>query len=109
MERRASERYRVWFPMTVVTDQGEQGTAITYDVSASGLLMACPGRLDLQAHVTLRFKLAHGDAPERSIPGTIVRVEENDGEQGPWRYRMAVQFDTVQPNLEAILEANAED
>ena len=34
-ERRASERFPVWFPMTVVTDDGEEGTAITIDASTS--------------------------------------------------------------------------
>jgi hypothetical protein len=109
MERREKERYRVWFPMTVVTDDGEEGTAITYDVSASGLLMACPGRLAVGAHVTLRFKVSEDEPQEREVAAEIVRVEENAGEEGPWRYRMAVRFDAPQPDLEGVLEANADD
>jgi len=105
MERRNRERYRIWFPMTVVTDDGEEGTAITYDVSATGLLMACPGKLDVGAHVTLRFKVSGDDVEERAVPASIVRVEDNASEEGPWRFRMAVEFDTAQPDLEGALDA----
>lgn len=105
MERRSTERYRVWFPMTVVTDAGEEGTAITYDVSSTGLLMACPGGLEAGAHVTLKFTIS--DAGEaREVPATILRLEANEpGDTGPWRYRMAVAFDEPHPELEALLKA----
>lgn len=109
MERRASERYRIWFPMTVVTDGGEEGTAITYDASASGVSMACPGRLEVGQHVELRFRVEH-DEPERAIGARVLRVDENPEEHGLWRYRMAVQFDEAQPELEGVLEsASAEN
>ena len=106
-ERRGNDRYRVWFPMTVVTDDGEEGTAITYDVSATGVLMACPGRLDVGAHVTLRFRV-EADAPETSIAAKLIRVEESPDEQGPWRFRLAVEFDEPHPELEAIVAQHAE-
>jgi hypothetical protein len=109
MERRAKERYRVWFPMTVVTSRGDEGTAITYDVSAAGLSMACPGKLELGERVTLRFRIDPGDASERSYGGEVVRVEGNDGEDGPWRFRMAIRFDEPHPELEGILEAHVEE
>ncbi len=108
MERRANDRYRIWFPMTVVTDDGDEGTAITYDVSASGLAMACPGRLEVGVRVQLRFRVAESDEA-RSIAAQILRVEENDDEHGPWRFRMAVQFDEPQPELEGLLEAHGEE
>jgi len=108
MERRSNERYSVWFPMTVVTDEGEEGTAITYDVSATGLLMACPGSLDVGAHVTLQFHVT--DASEtRTVGAKIVRNEPNEeGDAGPWRYRMAVEFDQAQADLEGLVEAEAQ-
>lgn len=108
-ERRANERYRVWFPICVVTASGDEGTAITFDVSASGLLMACPGRLEIGEHVQLRFRVSEDDTEERSIGASILRVEENPGEAGPWRFRMAVQFDEPQPDLEGLLEIRAEN
>ena len=109
MERRANERYRVWFPMTVVTDAGEIGTAITYDVSSTGLLMACPGSLDAGSHVTLKFKVSD-EAEETVVPATIIRLEENEeGDAGPWRYRMAVNFDEPQPALESLVQAESDE
>jgi hypothetical protein len=104
MERRANERYRVWFPMSVVRDGGDEGTAITYDVSASGLSMACPGSLGVGEHVELRFRVSD-DTDERAIGARVLRVEENGGEPGPWRFRMALRFDEPQPDLEGVLEA----
>lgn len=95
--------------MTVVTDHGEEGTAITYDASATGLLMACPGSLPVDAHVTLRFKISADDPEERAVAARVLRVEHSPGEESPWRYRMAVEFDAPQPELEGLLEANRED
>lgn len=107
-ERRSKERYRVWFPMTVVTDDGQEGTAITFDVSATGLLMACPGALELDSHVTLRFRVSEDDPEERHIGGRIVRVEPHEHVEGPWRHRMAVTFDEPHPELEGLLQREAE-
>ena len=106
MERRRQERYQVWFPITVVTDDGQEGTAITYDVSSTGLLMACPGRLETGVHLTLRFRI-DPDTPERAVRGSVVRVEDRPDEDGPWRHRLAVDFDEPQPDLQGLLEAAA--
>lgn len=108
MERRANERYRVWFPMSVVTAEGAEGTAITFDVSATGLLMACPGRLAVGDRVELRFRVRQ-EEEERTLGASILRVEENVGEEGPWRFRMAVRFDEPHPELEGILELSSEN
>lgn len=105
-ERRANERYRVWFPMTVVTAGGEEGTAITYDVSATGVLMACPGKLEVGASVTLRFRI--DDKDERSFQAKIVRVEEQEEDDGLWRFRMAASFEEEQPDLESILQRESD-
>jgi PilZ domain-containing protein len=108
-ERRAKERYRVWFPMSVLTESGAEGTAITYDVSAGGLLMACAGRLEVGTRVTLHFRVGSGDPPERAIAASIVRVDENAEDDGLWRFRMAVQFDAPEPDLEAVLIAESNE
>ncbi len=105
-ERRASERFPVWFPMTVVTDGGEEGTAITFDASAGGLLMACAGGLPVGAHVTLRFTLT-AEGSERRVGARVVRSEEQSDEAGPWRFRMAVEYDEPHPALEGLIKAEA--
>ncbi len=94
--------------MTVETDGGGAGTAITFDVSATGMRIACPGRLAIGARVRLRFRVTD-EGEDRLVPATVLRVEENPGEDGPWRYRMAVQFDEPQPDLEGILETHGEN
>jgi len=105
MDRRANERHNVWFPMTVVCDGGEEGTAITFDVSSTGLLMACAGSLEVGQHVTLCFELS-SDSKPRKIPGTIRRVDPREG-AGPWHFRMAVEFDQPHFELEAQIKAEA--
>ncbi|MCB9593626.1 MAG: PilZ domain-containing protein [Sandaracinaceae bacterium] len=105
-DRRASERYPVWFPITVVTDDGEEGTAITYDASVNGILMACAGSLAVGSHVTLKFTLS-SEGSERRVGATIVRAQEQTEDAGPWRYQLAVEYDTPHPDLEGLIKAEA--
>ncbi len=104
MERRNSDRHNVWFPMTIVTDDGKEGTAITFDASSTGVMLACPGQLPEGEHVTLRFRLT-GDDEERAIGARVVRVQESPDVDPRWRFRMAVHFDARQPELEGLLQA----
>jgi hypothetical protein len=97
--RREHPRHAVWFPVALES-AGQEGIAITYDVSSGGLLMACPGRLEPGAEVQVTFHLRPG-APEQRARGRVVRIEENDRE-GPWRWRLAVEFDAPMPDLEAL-------
>ncbi|MFK7988772.1 MAG: PilZ domain-containing protein [Sandaracinaceae bacterium] len=106
-ERRANARYRVWFPVTLIVD-GEETTAITYDVSASGVLMACPSDVAPGTGLRLCFQLKL-DAPPRDIDAVVLRCEPTDDLLGPWQRRLAVQFEEPQPDLEAILVAASED
>jgi len=108
MERREHERFAVWFPMTVVTDDGEEGTAITFDVSATGILMACAGSLDVGAHVTLVFVLSH-EGTTRKVGAKIIRVEPQDDAAGPWRFHMAVEYDEPHPELEGLVKAEQQE
>ncbi len=95
--------------MRVITEEAGEGTAITYDASATGLLIACPGKLEVGTLVQLRFRVT-GEEPERSVAGRVVRLDPpEEGDDGPWRYRMAVAFDEPQPGLEGALRVEAED
>ena len=107
-ERRTGERYRVWFPITIVTDDGEEGTAITYDCSSQGMLVACPGKLEVDDHVTLRFRLPD-EAEVQRLGATVVRVSDNDDIDGPWLFKLAVHFDEAQPELDGKLQRAAEE
>ena len=107
-ERRANARYRVWFPMTVIHDEGDDGTAITVDVSASGLLMLSPSPLEPGSTVTLRLELGL-DEPSRDVKAEILRAELATDLRGPWTHRMAVRFEIEQPDLEPIIVAASEE
>jgi hypothetical protein len=105
VERRAHARYAVWFPVVVTSSVGE-GIAISYDVSAGGLLVACPGRLEPGAEVEVTFRV-RPEAPEQRARGCVVRVERNqEDDDGPWRWRIAVEFDHPVPEIEALLASS---
>jgi hypothetical protein len=109
-DRRKHPRHRVWFPLTLRTEDGaEEAFAISYDLSSSGLLMACPGRLAPGTRVRIQLH-AEGDGPPLEAEGEVLRVRDNDpeGAAGPWRYRMAVRFTEPVPWLEAALQNAAE-
>ncbi|MGE0786121.1 MAG: PilZ domain-containing protein [Sandaracinaceae bacterium] len=107
LERRTKERYRVWFPMTVSTEDGQEATGISFDVSASGLLMACVGALDVGTRVRLTFRIENDAGQPHVVSGTVRRVEPHA--DGPWRHRMAVEFDAPRPELEATLKTEADE
>ena len=92
--------------MTAVTDDGQEGTAISFDVSATGLLLAAAGKLDVGTHVTLKFTVTASDE-ERQVTGKVVRVEPHD--EAPWKHRMAIEFDEPHPELEGLLKAEADE
>lgn len=101
--RREHARHSVWFPIAVRSPDGE-GIAISYDVSTGGLLMACPGRLEAGAEVSVTFRVREG-APERSAQGRVVRIEENQP-HGAWRWRIAVEFDTPMDDVETLIASS---
>jgi hypothetical protein len=101
--RREHARHSVWFPISVRSPDGE-GIAISYDVSSGGLLMACPGRLEEGAEVTVTFTVPAG-ASERTARGRVVRIEENEP-HGAWRWRIAVEFDAPMTDVEALLASS---
>ena len=47
------------------------------------------------------------DDTERTLEGTIVRIEDSEDPAGPWPHKMAVQFDSDSPELEQLLESAA--
>lgn len=89
--------------------EGRERAAITYDVSARGLRMACSSRLEVGCRIRFCFRLSPDDVEERSLEATITRVEENGAGEGPWRYRMAARFDEAHPEFEGVLIAPSDD
>jgi hypothetical protein len=107
-DSREKQRFTVWFPMKLETPDEPHGVAVSRNVSGKGLLMATADELDIGKPVTVTFRLS-GDAPERTVQGTIVRSEVNsDDPDGLWPYRVAVQFaetlDELEPTLRDLSE-----
>lgn len=100
-DRREHARHSVWFPVSIESPAGE-GFAISYDVSVGGLLVACPGQVDVGSEVTATFRL-HKDAPEHRVKGKVLRIEPT-GDEGPWRYRIAVAFESPVPEIQELLD-----
>lgn len=107
-ERRKGERFALWFPMKLDSDDAQVGVAVSRNVSDRGVLMATADDLTVGSTVNVTFQPAR-DAEERTVEGVIVRCEENvDDRDGLWPYRVAVQFDEplteLQTELKTLLE-----
>ena len=103
-ERRSAHRYAVWFPMRIETG-GDAILSISRDISESGVLVVAAARPEVGATVEVTLALPNDEAGERVVAGRIVRVAENEDDQdGLWRYRVAVCFDENIPALEPLLE-----
>lgn len=107
-EAREKERFTVWFPMKVEGPAGPESVAVSRNVSTKGLLMAAASGLDVGKSITVTFRLAGHDS-ERTVQGKIIRAEQNaDDPDGLWPYRVAVQFDEEQLELEPVLRTLAD-
>lgn len=104
VERRAHERYRVWFPVQV--NAGSSGTVIgiSRDASATGLRLDSNADVIIGAPVRVRFRVSpHEQAQD--VDGTVVRVNRNRLGDSDWPYQLAVQFDDPDPSLDSRLRA----
>ncbi len=102
-ERRAHERYTLWFPVTV--DRAARKVwAVCRDASAGGILITGSDRLCVGDRVTLTFRVT-ADGTERTLSGRIVRVESpDDNPRAVWPYRMAIEFLERDETLQSLFE-----
>lgn len=102
-ERRAHERFVVWFPVSMSDDAGE-GFAVSKNISQTGILVATGDRLEVGAKVQLQFRVLPVDDSPRTLEGTIVRTMTNDEDpHGAWPFKVAIEFAGVAPEIEALL------
>ncbi len=105
-EKRQHERHALWFPVTVDGDTG-QVWAVCKDASASGVLISGSQGLQVGEPVTVVFRVTP-DAPERRLPGRIVRVEPpDDNPRAIWIHRMAIEFAEPDETLVSLFEKAA--
>src|SRR5690348_11731180 len=103
-DRREAKRYVLWIPVQVESGPDVHLLAVSRNISWSGALMIAGASLEVGERVSLTLQLPGGE-PERQLGGVIVRVESNeDDPDGLWRYRLAVRFDELVPELESAFE-----
>ena len=103
MERRSSDRYRLWLPISIPALR--EGLAVGHDASKGGLLMVTASTVEVGALVTISFHMPPDDPVEHTLVGRVVRVERNDADpDGLWPHRMALEFDHPVPELESLLQ-----
>jgi hypothetical protein len=103
-EKRAHERYALWFPVTIDAVSG-QVFAVCRDASAGGIKISGSALLAVGDVVTVSFRVAEDDPEERRITGKIVRVEATDDDpRTVWPHRMAVEFLEPETRLQTLFK-----
>ena len=103
-ERRKATRFAIWFPMKLSGD-GDVILGITRDVSEVGVLLVSAAEPTEGASVELTLSFPNDEQAERTVKGKIVRVQDNEQDQdGLWRFRVAVEFAERVDELEPFLE-----
>ncbi len=109
-ERRTAARHRVFIPIRVDgrrdAQVGKVTSAVTRDVSESGLLIRTRREFTVGAPVTIAVQV-DPDGAVQELPGTIVRLTPNTADPGGlWPFEVAVALDRVEPRLQAHALAN---
>lgn len=106
-DRREGHRHHVYLAAEIVLGDAVR-SAITKEVSASGLLVLTRAKLAEGQSVRLRVYLPGDEDRALTITGEVVRREELAAdERGTWRDKVAVAFDQPQPELAAEFAALA--
>lgn len=106
MERRASRRHNVWFPIQVDADTRENRLAICHDCSVTGVLLRTPSRFQPGERVKITFRVRKAQHAPVETTGEVVRVNETQTDGFTWWPRLvAIRFDQAIPELESMLEA----
>jgi hypothetical protein len=94
-ERRATPRQEAYVPAVLETAQGRSTTALTRDISATGLLILT--RLDLVVGELVRLTVAL-DGVEHTLACKVVRLEQLESHE-LWRHKVALVVDGADPVL----------
>jgi hypothetical protein len=104
MERRGHQRRPFWLPLEV--DGLEVEVAVSHDASPRGLLLVCRTDVPVDARLKVRLRVPPGESTGRELEldARVVRTSRNDEDPyGLWPYKVAVEFATSSPELEAFL------
>ena len=107
MQRRKHERYKLWFPVQITTNEFG-ALAINHNVGGGGMMVASNAALKVGQKVKVSFSLPPG-GPERVRKAVIVRIEPNtDDPEGTWPNRLALEFSEPDRELEDLVIAAQE-
>lgn len=104
-ERRTASRHRVFIPIRVDgrrdAQVGKVTSAVTRDVSESGLLIRTRRQFTVGAPVTIAVQ-TESDPQPRELSGSIVRIAANTADPtGLWPFEVAVRLDYPDAALQA--------
>lgn len=103
-ERRAYERYCLWFPVEVDSANGG-AVAICRDASSGGILLESARGLEVDAEVEVTFRATMG-GELRKVKGRIVRIEQGDeSPRAVWSHRLAIAFHEPQAELHGLFRS----
>lgn len=107
VEKRAHNRYAVWFPVTVKS--GDRSVwAICHDASSGGILVLCSSPLEQNASVVVTFRVMPEEANERNVDGRVVRVDPiREEPRDVWTHRMAIEFCEPVGELQGVLHTRS--
>lgn len=111
--RRRAERSEVYIAAEIqVLREGDEPrdpanaavrSAVTRDVSASGLLLLTRTTIDVGERVRVRVHVPGESIGQRVLFGRVVRHEPLDeSEQGLWRVKVGVELEQASPELGAL-------
>jgi hypothetical protein len=108
-ERRRSPRHRAYLAAEVVVDTDIERSAVTKDVSETGLLLLTRARLVEGQPVKLKIHRPGEEDQPLVLSGKVVRRERlSQDEIGTWREKVAFVFDEPQPDLAREFRALSE-
>jgi hypothetical protein len=101
-DRRGYTRFRIWFPITLVSGDREVW-AICRDASSKGFLVSSMATLAVGTSLLVRFRVTR-DGEDREASARVLRATTNvDDLQLAFPHRLAIEFDNAEPNLEERL------
>ena len=104
-ERRAHQRYCLWFPVEVDATDGGGAVAICRDASSGGILIESARGLEVDAEVEVSFRVTI-DSELRKVKGRIVRIEQgDDAPRAVWTHRLAIAFHEPQAELHGLFRS----
>jgi len=98
-EKRTYQRYKIWFPVTILIGKREVW-AICRDASSGGFLLSAESPVEVGQNVRARFKVSPRARAERMVSAKVVRTEASVGElMLAFPYRAALEFTKPVPDL----------